>query len=83
MGEMTTHELAARLAEQEHVSEAEAAARLEELARRIERMVREGQRVELPGLGRFEPGQQIQFRFDRRQPGHPAGARHAAGKRRG
>ncbi|MEP7367193.1 MAG: HU family DNA-binding protein [Acidobacteriota bacterium] len=80
---MTTNELAAKLAEQECVSEAEAAAHLDELARRIHRLVREGQRVELPGLGRFEPGQPLQFRFDHKQPGPTAGARHAAGKRRG
>ncbi len=80
---MTRDELAAKLAEQECVSEAEAAAHLDELTARIRRLVREGRTVELPGLGRFEPGQQIRFRFDREQQGPRAGARHAAGKRRG
>lgn len=80
---MTSHELAARLAEQERVSEAEAAAHLEELARRIQLLVREGQRVELPGLGRFEPGQPMQFRFARGAGREARRARQAAGKRRG
>lgn len=80
---MTTNELAAKLAAQERVSEAEAAARLDELARRIRQLVREGQAVELPGLGHFEPGQKLRFRFVRKQPGQSTGARQAAGKRRG
>ena len=80
---MTMNELAARLAAHECLSEAEAAAHLDELARRIQRLVREGQTFELPGLGRFEPGEPIQFRFNRKPPGGATGARHAAGKRRG
>jgi nucleoid DNA-binding protein len=79
---MTTNELTAKLAARECVSEAEAAAQLDELARRIQRLVRQGETVELPGLGHFEPGQPIQFRFGRKQP-RPGGARHAAGRRRG
>ena len=80
---MTTNELAARLAEQERVSETEAAARLDELTRRIQRLLREGQSVELPGLGRFEPGDKVKFRFDHKPSGRAAGDRNAAGKRRG
>jgi len=80
---MTMNELTAKLAARECVSEAEAAAELDELARRIHRLVRQGKTVELPGLGHFEPGQPIQFRFDRKQPRHTGGARHAAGRRRG
>ena len=77
---MTTNELAARLAEQARLSEAEAAAQLGELAKRIHRLVRKGHSVELPGLGRFEPGARLQFRFDRKTHGSKADARRAAGK---
>jgi len=80
---MNMNELAARLAEQERMSEAEAAAHLDELTTRIRQLVREGQSVALPGLGRFEPGRQLNFRFDGAARVRPAGARQAAGKRRG
>jgi nucleoid DNA-binding protein len=57
---MTKNELAVKLAEQEHVTPAEAADRLDRLAYRILKRLRKGEAVELPGLGRLLPGRKFQ-----------------------
>jgi nucleoid DNA-binding protein len=57
---MTKNELAARLAEQEQVTTAEAADQLDRLAYRILKKLRRGKPVELPGLGRLLPGRKFQ-----------------------
>jgi len=80
---MNSQQLTAWLAAQEQVTEAEAAARLEALARGIRQLVKQGHAVELPGLGRFEPGLGLTFRFDGATEAAPPQARTTAGKRRG
>lgn len=79
---MNSQELAAWLADQEKLTEAEAAAHLEALARGIRQLVREGHTVELPGLGRFEPGGELKFRFQEATHTATPHARQSAGKRR-
>ncbi|MBN8733352.1 MAG: HU family DNA-binding protein [Acidobacteria bacterium] len=79
---MNSQELAAWLATQEEVTEAEAEARLEALACGIRQLVQQGHEVELPGLGRFEPGVGLKFRFDGKAQARRDGGRQAAGKRR-
>jgi nucleoid DNA-binding protein len=57
---MNKNELAARLAEQEDVTPAEAADQLDRIAFRILKKLRRGEAVELPGLGRLLPGRKFQ-----------------------
>ena len=61
---MKKAELAAKLAEQTHLSEAEAADQLDRVVHAIVRNLRKGKPARLPGLGIFRPGDKWKFRFD-------------------
>lgn len=80
---MNTNDLARRIAAQELITQAQAEAQLDRLVRDIRRVLQSGQSVELPGLGRFEPGPELRFHFETSPAGRSAGKRQAAGKRRG
>ncbi|MCC7237732.1 MAG: HU family DNA-binding protein [Bryobacterales bacterium] len=80
---MNSNELARRLAAQERITRCQAEAQLDQLARDIRRLLQSGHSVELPGLGRFEPGPELKFHFETPPAGRSAGKRQAAGKRRG
>jgi nucleoid DNA-binding protein len=64
MGRMNKAELATKLAEQTHLSEAEAADQLDRVVHEIVRNLRQGKPARLPGLGSFRPGEKWKFRFD-------------------
>jgi nucleoid DNA-binding protein len=64
MGKMNKSELVTRLAEQTHLSKAEAADQLDRVVHQIVRNLRQGKPARLPGLGSFRPGEKWQFRFD-------------------
>ncbi|MGC8793075.1 MAG: HU family DNA-binding protein [Bryobacteraceae bacterium] len=61
---MKKRDLAARLARQSGVSEADAADRLDRLVHDILRRLRQGKPVSLPGLGTLLPGARPTFRFE-------------------
>jgi nucleoid DNA-binding protein len=50
---MKREELARKLADHNHVSKAQARDQVDEMVRKILRALREGQPVELPGVGRL------------------------------
>lgn len=62
---MKKPQLAKRLAKRSGVSEAEAADTLDRVVHEIVSNLRNGQTVQLPGLGRFTPGRKGDFKFDR------------------
>ena len=64
MGKMNKAELATKLAERTHLSEAEAADQLDRVIHQIVLNLRKGKPARLPGLGSFRPGGKWQFRFD-------------------
>ena len=70
---MNKSELATKLAEQTHLSEAEAADRLDRVVHEIVVNLRKGKPARLPGLGSFRPGQKWKFRFD--EESRPGGKR--------
>lgn len=52
---MKREELARRLAGQNHISSAQARDQVDEMVHKILKALREGQPVELPGMGRLTP----------------------------
>ncbi len=70
---MKKAELAAKLAEQTHLSEAEAADQLDRVVHAIVRNLRKGKPARLPGLGSFRPGENGVIRFEAES--HPGGKR--------
>ena len=66
---MTKRELARRLAEQAHLSQAAAADQLDRVVHRILKNLRKGEPASLPGLGTFTPGRKPVFQFEKRSPG--------------
>jgi nucleoid DNA-binding protein len=70
---MKKAELAAKLAEQTHLSKAEAADQLDRVVHEIVRNLRKGKPARLPGLGSFRPGENGVIRFEAEF--HPGGKR--------
>jgi nucleoid DNA-binding protein len=70
---MKKAELAAKLAEQTHLSKAEAADQLDRVVHEIVRKLRKGKPARLPGLGSFRPGENGVIRFEAEI--HPGGKR--------
>ena len=69
---MKKPEIVKRLARQAGVSNAEAADQLDRVVHQILSKLRQGKTAPLPGLGRFTPGPQGAFQFEkerRRGPG--------------
>ena len=62
---MKTAEIAKRLARQAGLSNAEAADQLDRVVNQILSKLRKGQSAPLPGLGRFTPGPQGVFQFQK------------------
>jgi nucleoid DNA-binding protein len=73
MGKMNKAELATKLAEQTHLSKAEAADQLDRVVHQIVRNLRKGKPARLPGLGSFRPGEKGIIWFDAEI--HPGGKR--------
>ena len=63
--EMNKPEIARKIARQTGVSDAEAADRLDRVVHDILTNLRRGKPAELPGLGRFRPGNGGRIRFER------------------
>ena len=61
---MKKPELAKRLAKRSGVTRAEAADHLDRVVHQILSNLRKGQAVELPGLGKFTPGDKWNFQFE-------------------
>jgi nucleoid DNA-binding protein len=61
---MKKAELAARLAREAGVSQAEAADQLQHLVSRIISNLKKGETARLPGLGKFTPGPRWSFQFE-------------------
>lgn len=69
---MKKTDLAGRLARQTRVTKAAAADELDRIVHDILRRLRHGKPAELPGLGRFKPGEVPVFEFEserRKEPG--------------
>jgi nucleoid DNA-binding protein len=66
---MKKPEIAKRLASQAGVSNAEAADQLDRVVNQILAKLRKGQAAPLPGLGRFTPGPQGTFHFEKEKRG--------------
>lgn len=66
---MRKPDLAARLAGQRRISEAEAADQLDRVVHAILRRLRRGKPVSLPGLGRLMPVRAGGIRFEPTRPG--------------
>ncbi len=64
---MDKDDLASRLARQTRRSKAAAADEVDRVVHQILAKLRRGERVRLPGLGTFLPGQQPRFEFDARR----------------
>jgi nucleoid DNA-binding protein len=58
-------QLTNKLARQSGVTKAEAADQLEGVVHQIVTTLRKGKPVNLPGLGRFQPGGTWQFKFEK------------------
>ncbi len=66
---MDKDDLTRKLARRTRSSKAEAADELDRLVHQILARLRRGQRVRLPGLGTFLPGQQPSFEFEKGRRG--------------
>lgn len=66
---MKKPEIARRLARQSGVTQAEAADQLDRVVHQILAKLRRGQPVPLPGLGRFTPGPDGVFHFEKEKQG--------------
>ena len=61
---MNKSDLVRRLAKQTNRSKAEAADQVDRVVHQIVRDLRKGRPAQLPGLGRFKPGEKWRFQFD-------------------
>ena len=64
---MRKPEIAKRLARQSGLTKAEAADQLDRVVNRILSRLREGKAAPLPGLGRFKPGPNGIFEFEKQE----------------
>jgi len=60
---MRKTDLAVRLAQDSKLSPAEAADQIDSILHRIRKRIRKGKSAALPGLGKFQPGQEPKFEF--------------------
>jgi nucleoid DNA-binding protein len=68
---MTKPEIAKRLARESGVSQAEAADQLDRVVHQILSKLRNGKTAPLPGLGKFTPGPNGSYQFEKEKPpGH-------------